>query len=193
MMEADASLKQTTDDQGCVDPATVAACQRGDRAALHTLYQRCSRAIYGLTVRMVGRENADDVTQQVFLQVFRNIGQFQGGSRIETWIHRIAVNESLQYLRRQNRRPVQSLQHDPESNSPDRRTQVEDKELLDRALAQLDPQLRSLFLLREVNRMSYAELAEVLEVPEGTIGSRLNRARRELRQHLEDLGWRLES
>ncbi len=188
---------QTTSDQQTaateqvgVSNATVDACRRGDHSAFHELYERCSRSVYGLMVRMVGHENADDLTQQVFLQVFRSIRQFSGRSRIETWIHRIAVNEALQFLRRNRRRPLQHLESEPADTAHAGNGQLEDKELLDRALARIDPELRALFLLREVQGMSYAELAEAVAVPEGTIGSRLNRARRELRQHLTNLGWK---
>ncbi|MCA9038484.1 MAG: sigma-70 family RNA polymerase sigma factor, partial [Planctomycetaceae bacterium] len=62
-------------------------------------------------------------------------------------------------------------------------------ELLEQALQQLDPELRSVFVLKEVESLSYREIAQVMDIPEGTVGSRLNRARRELQQHLADLGW----
>ena len=173
-----------------VSADTVRACQQGDHAAFHELYTLCSRAVYGLMVRMVGRENADDLTQQVFLQVFRAIGQFSGHSRIETWIHRLAVNEALQHIRRHGREKTQTLQHDPADRAHEHSGRLEKKDLLDQALARVDPELRSLFLLREVEGFSYAELAEAVAIPEGTVGSRLNRARRELKHHLSDLGWK---
>ena len=66
---------------------------------------------------------------------------------------------------------------------------AEHKEVLERALARIDPELRAIFLLREVDEMSYRSIAESLQIPEGTVGSRLNRARRELKQHLADLGY----
>jgi RNA polymerase sigma-70 factor (ECF subfamily) len=65
----------------------------------------------------------------------------------------------------------------------------EHKELLEQALARIEPDLRSIFVLREVEELSYREIAEAIEIPEGTVGSRLNRARRELQQHLAELGW----
>ena len=75
--------------------------------------------------------------------------------------------------------------------SPDSYEKVDDKELLEQALVLLDPELRSAFLLREVEGLQYREIADALEIPEGTVGSRLNRARRELKQHLVELGWEL--
>ena len=73
--------------------------------------------------------------------------------------------------------------------SPDSFVNVDDKELLEQGLGRLEPELRSAFLLREVEGLTYSEIAEALEIPEGTVGSRLNRARRELKQHLIELGW----
>lgn len=141
-------------------------------------------------LRMVGRADAGDVAQQVFLQALRRIGQFDGRARFETWLYRIAVNESLQHLRRRRRwKRGQSLETEPLDASPPHDEQVECKELVDRALARLEPELRSLFWLREVEGMSYREIALSLDIPEGTVGSRLNRVRQELQRHLKDLGW----
>jgi RNA polymerase sigma-70 factor (ECF subfamily) len=137
---------------------------------------------------MVGKQDAGDVTQQVFLQAFCSLGKFAGRSSFETWLYRLAVNESLQHLRRARRHHLFSLAFEPIDNSHVR-DGSEPKELLDVALARLDPQLRSVFLLCEIDKLSYRQIAETLEVPEGTVGSRLNRARRELRTILTDLGW----
>jgi RNA polymerase sigma-70 factor (ECF subfamily) len=81
------------------------------------------------------------------------------------------------------------LEQEPRDRSPDSYQNVDDKELLEHALGLLDPELRSAFLLREVEGLSYSEIAEAVEIPAGTVGSRLNRARRELKQHLVELGW----
>ena len=168
----------------------VWACQRGERSAFQQLYDHCHQRVFRLAVRMVGLQDAVDVTQQVFLQAFRSIGQFNGRSRFETWLYRLSVNESLQHLRRSRRRRFRALDWEPMDEShhgPD----ADRKELLEKALAQIDPQLRSIFLLREVDGLSYRDIAEALQIPEGTVGSRLNRARRELKQHLSDLGFEL--
>jgi RNA polymerase sigma-70 factor (ECF subfamily) len=139
---------------------------------------------------MVGLQDAADVTQQVFLQVFRSIGQFNGRSRFETWLYRIATNESLQHLRRNRKWRYHTLDWEPMDATAHGDTN-EQKEMLQQALGRIDPGLRSLFLLREVEQLSYRGIAETLQIPEGTVGSRLNRARRELRQHLSELGFEL--
>jgi RNA polymerase sigma-70 factor, ECF subfamily len=168
--------------------AVVTACQQGHHAAPGQLYDACCQRVFRLAVRMVGPQDAADVTQQVFLQLFRSIGQFDRRSRFETWLYRLAVNESLQHLRRSRRWRGQPLDWEPMDESHPEEN-ADRKELLEGALARLDPELRSIFLLREVEGLSYRDLAEALQVPEGTVGSRLNRARRELQQHLSDLGF----
>ena len=133
---------------------------------------------------MVGEESSD-VVQQVFLKVFRGLSQFRGDSSFETWLHRVAVNEALQHLRRNERHDYKSLSDEPiDKKTP--QGVSEDRELLSQALKQISPDLRAIFLLREVERLSYAEIADVLEIPEGTVGSRLNNARSQLRAILAE-------
>lgn len=167
----------------------VTAAQRGDRNAQRELYELSYQNIFRLMVRMVGLQDANDLTQQVFLQAFRKINQFSGRSQFSTWLYRLAVNESLQHLRRSNRSQFQDLEHDPMDSSPGQAEHIEQQDILERALARLEPELRSTFLLREVENLTYGEIAIALKIPEGTVGSRLNRARRELRKHLVELGW----
>lgn len=172
-----------------VDAAVLAGCRSGDRDAQQRLYDLSHRRVYRLMVRMVGNQDAEDVTQQVFLQVFRKISQFAGHSKFETWLYRLAVNEALQHLRKKQRWQTQALPYEPMEQHRPERERNELKELLEHALSKIEPELRSIFLLREIEELSYREIAEVIEIPEGTVGSRLNRARRNLKQHLAELGW----
>ncbi len=167
----------------------VTAAQGGDREAQRRLYVQYHRQVHQLMVRMVGLQDADDLTQQVFLQVFRKLTQFSGQSQFGTWLYRVAINESLQHLRRSRRRQAGPLEQEPADGNPGNRSRLEQRELLDRALARLDPELRLTFLLRESEGLGYREIAQAIDIPEGTVGSRLNRARRELRQYLLELGW----
>lgn len=167
----------------------VFASRHGNREAQHRLYECCQPRVYRLLVRMVGRSDADDLLQQVFLQVFRTLNQFSGQSRFETWLYRVSVNESLQHLRKQRRRRWISLESDFMDREPDQERDLDHKELMERALARLEPELRSLFLLREVEKQSYAEIAAALQLPEGTVASRLSRARQLLKQTLIEMGW----
>jgi RNA polymerase sigma-70 factor (ECF subfamily) len=167
----------------------VAGCRAGDRDSQRRLYDACSPRVYRLAVRMVGVQDAADVTQQTFLRAFCHVDQYDGNARFETWLYRLAVNEALQHLRRRRRWNQSSpLDYEPADTSRGSEN-TEQRELLEQALAQLDPQLRSIFLLRESEELSYREIAEALDIPEGTVGSRLNRARRELQEHLTALGW----
>ncbi len=153
------------------------------------LYERCSGRVYALMVRLVGRQDADDAMQLAFMQIFRKLDRFSGGSSLETWIYRVATNEALQFLRRRKRDNVDTLSLEPESKVSQSGLRLEDSEMLEAGLAKLDPELLAVLTLKEVQELSYAEIAEIMNIPEGTVGSRLNRARRELRDELERLGW----
>ncbi|GAA4469955.1 hypothetical protein GCM10023156_62730 [Novipirellula rosea] len=153
------------------------------------LYDRCSGRVYALMVRIVGRQDADDAMQLAFMQIFRKLDCFSGGSSLETWIYRVATNEALQFLRRRKRDNVNTLSLEPESKLSQSGLRLEDAEMLEAGLAKLEPELRAVLTLKEVQELSYAEIAEIMNIPEGTVGSRLNRARRELKDELERLGW----
>ena len=132
-------------------------------------------------VRMVGLQDAADVTQQVFLQVFRKIGQFAGHAKFETWLYRLATNEALQHLRKGKRWKFQTLSSEPVSHDkPD----GEHKELLEKSLSRVEPELRLIFVLREVDELSYREIAGVVGCPESTARSRMNLAINRLRTGL---------
>ena len=167
----------------------VDACVAGDRCAMQKLYEHCSGRVYALMVRMVGRQDADDLTQQVFLQMFRKLAQFNGRSKLETWLYRLATNEALQHLRRKKRQSAAPLLSEPSADAPDRIAATEEARLLEAAMSRLEPELRAALLLKEQQNLSYREIAQSVGIPEGTVGSRLNRARKELRAELAKLGW----
>ena len=164
-------------------------CLAGDRCAMQQLYEQCSDDVYGLMIRMVGRQDADDLTQQVFLTMFRKLHQFNGQSKLETWLYRLATNEALQHLRRTKRRSTAPLVDEPEVSDADPIVANEEVQLIEKAMLCLEPELRAILLLKEQQNLSYREIAESTGIPEGTVGSRLNRARKELREVLAKLGW----
>jgi len=178
----------THDDPAVLDDV-VEACLAGDRDAMQQIYDQCSDRVYALMVRIVGRQDADDLTQQVFLQLFRKIEQFSGGSKLETWLYRLATNEALQHLRRTKRRSAGPLVTEPSVNDSNRLMESEKLQMLEISLARIDPELRVILSLKEEQNLSYREIAQALDIPEGTVGSRLNRARKELREELVKLGW----
>jgi RNA polymerase sigma-70 factor (ECF subfamily) len=171
------------------DPAVVSGCQQGDPAMQRELYDRSHQQLFRLAVRMVGRQDASDVCQQVFLKAFASIKQFAGRSSLMTWLYRIAVNECLQHRRNRASRPTMHLadfEPPDQKRSPIERTQQ--RELLEKALELVDPELRCIFLLREIEDLSYAQISQVTDLPEGTVASRLSRAREQLQEILVALG-----
>jgi RNA polymerase sigma-70 factor (ECF subfamily) len=175
--------------EAAIDAATLAGCCAGDREAQRRLYEAAHLRVYRLIVRIIGVQDAEDVTQQAFLQLFQKIDQFAGQSSFETWLYRLATNEALQHLRKGRRWKFQPLIYEPESQDTREGEQVEQRDLLERALDRIEPELRSIFVLREVEGLSYNDISEAIGIPEGTVGSRLNRARRELQKHLASFGW----
>lgn len=167
----------------------VRAARSGDRQGQRRLYDACRDRVYRLAYRMVGPNDAPDVTQQAFLQVFRSIARFAGYSRFETWLFRIVLNECHQLRRRYARRPACSLCDDVMDAEPGQERTTDASEMLELALSKLNSDLRSIFLLREIEHLGYEAIAETLGIPAGTVASRLSRARRELQGILIELGW----
>jgi RNA polymerase sigma-70 factor (ECF subfamily) len=167
----------------------VAGCQAGSRESRRLLYELFHGSMYRLLARMVGEHEAPDLVQDAFLQVYAKVGQFAGQARFTTWLYRLATNVALQHLRKMRRQRHAPLDTDPEDLQATDGQAGEHRELLQTALQRIDPQLRAIFLLRELEGQSYRDIAQALEIPEGTVGSRLNRARRELKEHLAALGW----
>jgi RNA polymerase sigma-70 factor (ECF subfamily) len=168
-----------------VEDATVHAAAVGDQSALRTIYEVTSNRVFRLMVRMVGQQDADDLTQQTYVRAFTKLDQFSGNSKFETWLYRLATNEALQHLRREKHRRTKELTVESAMDATDHAERDERVAMVQAALNQLAPELRAIFTLREESGLSYQEIAETLDIPEGTVGSRLNRARRELRKLVE--------
>lgn len=137
-------------------------------------------------------QEAPDVTQQTFLRAFTRLDQYDGHAKFETWLYRLAVNEALQFLRKRkrwNQTTLDDNNYEPADESQPLGAATDQREILEQALSRLDPELRSVFLLKESEGLSYRDIAEATGIPEGTVGSRLNRARAELQEHLKSLGW----
>jgi RNA polymerase sigma-70 factor (ECF subfamily) len=167
-----------------------AGCRRGDRQAQQDLYTRTVQRIHRLLVRMT--RNADDaaeLTQQTYLRAFTRIDQFDGRSALATWLYRIAVTEGLQWLRR-NRRDdapvVTPLVEQAAAGDPAFQARLGDLKLdMNEALYRLDPIDRTMLLLRYDAGEDYRAIAQIVDCAEGTVASRLHRARERLRGLLE--------
>ena len=174
------------------EEALVERCRRGDREAKRELYDRSADRIYRLLLRMTGNhDDAFDLAQEAYVKGFEQIEKFDGRSAIATWFYRIAVNEALQFFRRGKREQRKREQlagtaaQSPEARNPgsvDRSTMKMD---VADALAAVEPDDRAILLLRYQEGLDYDALAKVLDCPAGTIASRLNRARRRIREKLE--------
>lgn len=178
------------------DVVLVAAAQRGERDALDVLLRRHHDRILAVCRRITSNPaDAADAAQDALLAIARGIGRFDGTSAFTTWAYRVATNASLDELRRRNRRPVPA---DEEAfASPGSRMltgptstvsshDVDARVDIDRALAVLPPDWRAALVLRDLCGLDYAEIAEVLNIPGGTVRSRIARARAALEPVLAD-------
>ncbi|MBL8818448.1 MAG: sigma-70 family RNA polymerase sigma factor [Planctomyces sp.] len=171
-----------------LEDSLVKLAVTGDREAQRLIYDSLKGSVCRLVARIVALSDVDDVTQDVFLHVFSALSTFRFESQFSTWVYRLAVNDALQHLRRQRRRemvPLDNLEIPEPVLQPD----VENNEMLSLAISKLEPELRVILHLKEEQEVDYATIAEILRIPEGTVGSRLNRARRELKKELLALGW----
>lgn len=166
----------------------VAAAQAGDRRALDRLLRDHQSRIHAVCRRITGNDaDALDATQEAMIAVVRGLPRFDGRSRFSTWTYRIATNACLDELRRRRRRPQVGLpEHDGEqlevadTATPDPGDQVAGRLELDAALARLPLDFRTAVVLRDLCQLDYAEIAEVLEIPPGTVRSRIARGRGQL-------------
>jgi RNA polymerase sigma-70 factor (ECF subfamily) len=148
-----------------------------------------------MLVLLGNRQDAEDVTQEAFTKAYLRLDAFQGKSSFFTWLHRIAFNLAIDLRRRGARErrigkvDIENAEHLLRSDDPDPTKKSEQAEMQQRvyqALTMIDPERREVVTLRDLQGMDYAEIAEVLEIPIGTVRSRLHRARLELRDLLAD-------
>jgi RNA polymerase sigma-70 factor (ECF subfamily) len=175
----------------------ISALRRRDTEAFHDLVETYSPRIYNLALKMLGDPDiAEDILQETFIHAYRGIDRFEGRSHISTWLYRSAHNAVLMRLRKEKGIPIiESLEDDVDLDTlrvatqaeaaPERRLlQTELLEKMDEALAELSEPLRAVFLLRDVDGLSTAQTAEVLNLSETAVKSRLHRARLALRKQL---------
>jgi RNA polymerase sigma-70 factor (ECF subfamily) len=173
-----------------LDDVTLARAQRGEEAACLALVRRYERPVFALLSRLVGRRGhellVEDLAQEAFLRVFAALPRFvhDGRATLSTWILTVALRVALSELRR--RRPVVAPL-DPELPAAARAEETRDLAArIERALATLSVEQRGAFLLREYHGLSYEEIARALDLPVGTVRSRLARAKQGLRAALHE-------
>ncbi len=163
----------------------VERCRKGDRKAQRELYDRTSGRIYSLLLKMTANpDDAFDLAQETYLKAFVHIDRFDGKSSVSTWLYRVAVNEALQFLRRANmtrvKLPEVAREHDSHFDAERSTIRLDVAD----ALSTLVPTDRAMLLLRYQEGLDYRTIAEALGCAEGTVASRLNRARARVREIL---------
>jgi RNA polymerase sigma-70 factor, ECF subfamily len=168
----------------------VRAAQQGDRAALDALLRRHYDRLHAVCRRITGHDaDALDATQEALLALARSIRTFDGRAAFTTWSYRIAVNAALDELRRRNRRPVVALpDHDgalaATADPLDDPERVSERLVLDEAIRSLPLEFRAAVVLRDLCALDYAEIAAILDIPPGTVRSRIARGRGQLARRL---------
>jgi RNA polymerase sigma-70 factor (ECF subfamily) len=171
----------------------------GSEAAFRRFVDTYQNRVYNLAFRLVGdRDEADDIAQEVFAEVYETIGQFRGEAAFGTWLYRITTTQSLAHLRKKRTRKrfafvsslfgeSNELVHDPPDTSQPEQllTQAEETQLLVRAVGQLPDTQRAAFTLHYMEGLSYKEVAAILETTVSAVESLLHRAKRQLRQKLQ--------
>ncbi|MDJ0770894.1 MAG: sigma-70 family RNA polymerase sigma factor [Ilumatobacter sp.] len=178
---------------GRSDDELVVAARRGDGAAMDELLRRHYDRVHAVCRRIAGgTRDADDAAQEAMIRVVRNLDRFDGRSQFGTWVYRIATNTALDELRRRKRRPQLHVVHDddqaPAEPMDDRAHRdvdaVADRLAIDTALADLPEEFKAPIVMRDVGDFDYAEIAASLDVPIGTVKSRIARGRRILVEQL---------
>ena len=179
----------------------VARTQAGDARAFDELVIKYSPRLYGLVYNMTSNhEDANDLLQEVFAKAFRSINGFRGKSSFYTWIHSIAVNMTINFLKKRGRRFQMSLddvdlniQNDKEfieltaTSSPVRQADLSElQQKLNESMLKLSPEHRAVVTMFDIQGMPHAEISKILGVSEGTIRSRLFYAHRQLQAHLDE-------
>jgi len=188
------NTNKTPATKAVLDAQLIARAQRGDEEAFAALFEAHKRRVYSLCLRMTGNTaEAEDLTQEAFLQLYRKIATFRGESAFSTWLHRLAVNVVLMHLRKKGLQQISLDEVDTSQDEPvkrdygsdDRRlTGSVDRIGLQDAIAELPPGYRTVFVLHDVEGYEHNEIAEIMNCSVGNSKSQLHKARMKLRERL---------
>jgi RNA polymerase sigma-70 factor (ECF subfamily) len=182
----------------------IARLRDRDEQAFREVFRQYMDKVFSLTYRMLGnRQEAEDVAQEVFITAFKSIESFRGEAKFSTWLLRIAANHSKNRIKHLARRPTEGVDPDdvsqvrsmPDRPAPPVQAQISEPDkmleaaqtnaLIEQAIAALDEDQRLLVVLRDVEELSYEEIGEITGLPEGTIKSRLHRARMAIKEWVD--------
>jgi RNA polymerase sigma-70 factor, ECF subfamily len=172
----------------------------GETDAFSLLVRRWERPIYGLSLRMLGRdEDARDVCQETFLAAFRNLRKFRGDAKFSSWLYRIALNACHSRLRKQGVMAEQSIDHEDDSGRkfeiadggleglPEQLQRDQRAEMVRKALYALPAEMRQVIIMKEYEELTFAEIAEILQIPVSTVKSRLYTGLQQMGARLEKM------
>jgi RNA polymerase sigma-70 factor (ECF subfamily) len=172
------------------DKELMERCLKGDRRAFETLLVRYEKPVYNAAYRMLhNRDDARDVTQTVFLKVYENLDQYNPAHRFFSWVYRIALNESINWLKKSNRQEALDYEAEDQGDGPE--AMANDQQLgegMEAALMRISSDYRAVIILKHVLGCSYIEISEVLDIPEKKVKSRLYTARQLLQESLTQQG-----
>lgn len=184
------------------DIELIRLVQQGETNAFSELVERYQTKVYSLALRMCGSEDdAFDLAQEAFLRAWQSLGSYRSDAAFSSWLYRLTSNVCIDYLRKKKRSRVISLTFEDDEGeqaqlelpdsapTPEQRLlQKEEQALLREAMNALPVEARQILTLRAINGLSYEQIAEVMGLPEGTVKSRLSRAREQLRKKILQIG-----
>ncbi len=181
------------------EEALVKRAKQGELRAFEELILQHEKIVYNLALRMMKQsEDAKDISQEVFLKAYRNIRNFDERSRFSTWLYRITTNTCIDELRKRQKKPSLSIEEEMDGEEGGMLRQIaaagdtpeesllrtEQKSEILQALNKLSPEHRTIVVFRDVQGLSYEEIAEILEIGLGTVKSRISRGRAQLKQEI---------
>jgi len=174
--------------------------RNGDVKAFETIIEDYQKKVFNIALRMIGNhDDASELAQEVFIRIFKSLKNFKGESSLSTWIYRITTNVCLDELRKRKNKNIVSLDEDVKQDDGEIKRQVEDARptpdviaeknevlrVVKEAILSLPEDQRTVIILRDIQGFSYDEIAKIMNCPEGTVKSRINRSRQILRDRLK--------
>ncbi|HOM03599.1 MAG TPA: sigma-70 family RNA polymerase sigma factor [Acetivibrio sp.] len=174
--------------------------KKGDVEAFEQLIEGCQKKVFNIAFRMLGNyDDASELAQEVFLKAYKSIKNFKGDSLFNTWIYKVATNACLDEIRKRKNKKVVFLDEDIEFNGNEIKRQIKDdspgpeltaednelKRAVKDSINMLSEEYRTVIVLRDIQGFSYEEISQIIKCPEGTVKSRINRARQALKKILQ--------